>query len=230
MPSRRDGSELRANQAQMKPLSITIVSDVVCPWCLIGEKRLELALEQRPEVEAEITFLPFLLDPTTPIGGKDLRENLRRKYGVDPESMFGRVEQAARESGIPLDFRKVLRSPNTLAAHVLIDAAEARGTQRELAKSFFHAYFLEGRDVGDPDVVANIASDHGFDREEAYALATDEQAKERIRAFAAEQSRAGVTGVPFFVFDDRYAVSGAQSVETFVRTIDAVLAKRVEAH
>lgn len=214
----------------MQSLPITIVSDVVCPWCLIGSRRLELALAQRPDVEARITYLPFLLDPTTPKDGRDLRENLRRKYGVDPETMFGRVEQAARESGIPLDFSKVTRSPNTTAAHVLLDAAEPRGTQRALARALFHAYFLEGRDVGDADVLARIAAEHGFDREEAYALATDEQAKARIREFAAEQSQAGVSGVPFFIFDDRYAVSGAQAVETFVRVIDTVLQKRAEAH
>lgn len=210
----------------MEPLPITVVSDVVCPWCLIGEARLARALAQRPDVDARITFLPFLLDPSTPAGGRDLREHLRRKYGVDPESMFGRVEQAARESGIPLDFAKVRTSSNTTAAHVLIDAAEPRGTQRDLVKALFHAYFLDGEDVGDPNVLARIASAHGFERDEAYLLATDDAAKARIRAFATEQSQAGVSGVPFFVFDGKYAVSGAQNEETFLQVIDAVLAKR----
>lgn len=214
----------------MDPLRITVVSDVVCPWCMIGEKRLEDALAARPDVPYELTFLPFLLDPTTPAEGRDLRESLRTKYRVDPESMFGRVEQAARESGIPLDFAKVRRMPNTVAAHVLIDAAEAHGTQAGLAKALFAAYFLHGEDVSDPDVLARVATGHGFDREEAYAIVTDEQAKQRIRAFADEQTRSGVTGVPFFVFDDAYAVSGAQHVDTFVKVIDAVLAKRPPLH
>lgn len=213
----------------MTSLPISIVSDVVCPWCMIGTRRLELALAERPEVKAELSFLPFLLDPSTPEEGRDLRESLRRKYGVDPESMFGRVEQAARESGIPLDFAKVRRSPNTVRAHVLLDAAEPRGTQHALSVALFQAYFLEGEDVGSPDVLARIGSQHGFDRDEAYALVTDETAMGRIREFAAEQGASGIGGVPFFVFDGRYAVNGAQNVETFVRVIDAVLEKRAQA-
>lgn len=213
----------------MEPVPITVVSDVICPWCLIGEKRLELALAERPELDVRITFAPFLLDPSTPAGGQDLRERLRQKYGGDPESMFLRVEAAARESGIPLDFAVVQRTPNTTGAHVLIDAAATRGTQQALVKALFDAYFLKGDDVGDPSVLAKLASAHGFDRDEAFALATDDQLRARIRAIATAQSQAGVSGVPFFIFDDHFAVSGAQPVDAFVKVLDAVIARRDEA-
>src|SRR4051794_23431524 len=105
------------------PHTIDFVSDVICPWCFIGLQRLEQALAQEPASEAPtIAFHPFQLDPTTPPGGADLRERLAAKYGIEPGTMFGRVEAAARESGIPLDFEKIRRTPNTLKAHALIGA------------------------------------------------------------------------------------------------------------
>src|SRR5580658_347341 len=123
-------------RARSRPdmLSIDIVSDVICPWCFIGARRLDQALASLTEpITAEVSFHPFLLDPKTPPEGADLRERLRAKYGVDPERMFARVEAAARESGIPLDFSKVRRTPSTVAAHTLLDAAYPKGTQHALA-------------------------------------------------------------------------------------------------
>lgn len=212
----------------MTELRVEVVSDVVCPWCLIGKKRLEDALARRPEIAAQVRFLPFQLDPSTPREGADLRERLAAKYGADPETMFARVEHAARESGIPLDFAKVHRYPNTLAAQVLVVAAESRGTQRALVSALFEAYFLDGADIGDPAVLARVGSRHGFDYDEALALVDDEAAKNDIRGMAREHARRGVSGVPFFVFDGKYAVSGAQSVETFVAVIDRVVKERGE--
>lgn len=203
------------------PLEIDIVSDVICPWCLIGTKRLDDALATRPGLDAKLAFRPFQLDPTTPASGVDLRESLRRKYG-DPEPMFRRVEAAARESGIALDFAKVHRSPNTLAAHVLIDRAAARGTQHDVVKALFAAHFLEGRDVGDPDVLASIGAAHGFSADEARALVTDDAERARVRSEAQELSQQGVSGVPFFIFAGKYAVSGAQPVAVFQQVLDRV--------
>src|SRR5688572_15685124 len=106
-------------QRRAVSLSIEIVSDVVCPWCFLGHARLKTALAARPDLDPSIRFTPFLLDPSIPKDGRDLREHLGKKYGVDPERMFGRVEAAARESGIPLDFGKIRRFPSTLPAHVV---------------------------------------------------------------------------------------------------------------
>src|SRR5690606_9229704 len=131
----------RTRHPGMRKLSIQVVSDVVCPWCLIGVRRLDLALEAFPDVEAEVRFLPFLLDPSTPEKGEDLRERLKRKYGLEPEAMFSRVEAAARESGLPLDFEKVTRSVATTRAHTLIRHALERGTQGALKRAILSAYF-----------------------------------------------------------------------------------------
>lgn len=207
----------------MRKLSIDVVSDVVCPWCLIGVHRLEQALEALPDVEAEVRFHPFLLDPSTPDEGVDLRERLRAKYGIPAERMFGRVEAAARESGIPLDFTKVTRSVATVRAHTLIRHALARGTQRALKKALLEAYFLEGRDVGDVDVLADIASHHGFDEDEARALVSDDEELRATRQAASRMASQGIDGVPFFILDQRLALSGAQPVETMKAAIARAL-------
>jgi predicted DsbA family dithiol-disulfide isomerase len=195
-------------------LSIDIVSDVICPWCFIGHKRLEQALASFPApIETTVVFRPFLLDPSIPPEGADLRERLRAKYGGDPQTMFANVEAAARSSGIPLDFSKVKRTPPTIPAHTLLRHALAKGTQRAMADAFFRAYFLEGKDVGNTDVLAGIAAQHGFDSEEARRLAMDGDELAATRA-EAEQIRArGISGVPFFVFGGAVGVSGAQTPE-----------------
>lgn len=197
------------------PLSIAIVSDVVCPWCLIGTSRLEKALESFPDLEVEVTYLPFLLDPSTPPEGADLREQLRKKYGGDPESMFGRVEAAARETGLELDFAKVRRSANTVKAHTLLRHALGRGTQRSLAKALFGAYFAEGRDVGSEGVLVELATAHGFTPDEAAALLHDERELAATRDEALAMAQQGIDGVPFFILGERLALPGAQPVEVF---------------
>lgn len=200
-------------------LSVDFVSDVICPWCFIGFTRLEQALEKDGHADAEVTLRPFQLDPSTPVEGADLRERLAKKYGADPEKMFERVEAAARESGIPLDFAKVRRTPNTLKAHVLLDAVKGKGTQRALARALFHAYFLEGRDIGNVDVLTQLAVAHGLTSEEAATVLADEAAIEATRSEAADFAAQGIGGVPFTIFEGKLAVSGAQSVEVFRQAI-----------
>lgn len=206
-----------------RTLSIDVVSDVVCPWCLIGTRRLEQALAALPDVKATVVFRPFLLDPTASSGGGDLRDRLRKKYGVDPEVMFLRVEAAAKDSGIPLDFAKVRRWASTLGAHTLLRHAIAKGTQPAFARALFDAYFLEGRDIGDVPTLASVAEAHGFTADEATALATDPAELDLTRAEAAAASRRGISGVPFVVLDGRLAVSGAQPVATFKAAIERAL-------
>ncbi len=212
----------------MSSLAVDVFSDVVCPWCLIGTTRLDQALATFPDLQATVVYHPFLLDPSTPTEGQDLRERLRAKYGADPERMFERVEHEARASGIPLDFSRVKRSINTVRAQTLLRLAQQRGTQRPLAKALFAAYFLEGQDVSDPEVLAALASSHGFTSDETRALVADEAELERTRQEAAAATEEGIQGVPFFVFDGRLAFSGAQPVETFRQVIARALEPREE--
>jgi len=199
-----------------QPYRIEVVSDFVCPWCFIGTRRLEQVLEGK---EAEVAYRPFLLDPSIPLEGVDLRESLKKKFGRDPEGMFGRVEEAARETGIALDFSKVRRYPSTVRAHALTRHAAEKGTQRALANALFEANFLEGRDIGAIDVLADIAQKHGFDRDEAIRIIEDESELDQARKEARESAGAGIGGVPFFVFAGRFAVSGAQPVAVFEKAL-----------
>jgi predicted DsbA family dithiol-disulfide isomerase len=210
--------------ATMAPLRIDVVSDIVCPWCYIGTRRLEQAIDSLDgagSAEAPlVAYHPFLLDPSIPAAGVDLREQLRRKYGGDPEAMFARVEAAARETGIPLDFAKVQRMVSTVGAHTLLRHAAARGTQRALADALFEAYFLDGRDIGQATVLAVLAERQGFSADEALRLIGDEKERRRTREDAEESEQRGVEGVPFFMFGDRLALSGAQPLKVFRSTIE----------
>jgi predicted DsbA family dithiol-disulfide isomerase len=210
----------------VKQLHIDLVSDVICPWCFIGSRRLEQALQPPPDgVAVEVTYRPFLLDPSIPKEGADLRERLRAKYGMAPEKMFASVEAAARASGIPLDFSKVKRTPSTIAAHTLLRHAIPKGTQTALARALFEAYFLEGRDLGDVDVLASIAGAHGFETDEAVRLVRDESERDATLEEAGEAAASGVRGVPFFVFGGRLAVSGAQPTDVLRGAIAKAIAE-----
>jgi predicted DsbA family dithiol-disulfide isomerase len=211
----------------MPSLSLEVVSDFVCPWCFIGKRRLELALASRPEVTADWSYRPFLLDPATPEAGADLRERLLRKYG-DPEPLFRRVENAAKENGIDLNFSKIRRSVSTVRAHTLSRHAIAKGTQRALVESLFAAYFLEGRDISAMDVLVELAEKAGFDKAECIALLESPKELQETREMASAAAEQGVTGVPFTVVGtpdskERFAVSGAQAPEVFAKAIDRAL-------
>lgn len=204
-----------------EPLRIEIVSDVICPWCLIGTRRLDLALASRPDVAVDVVYRPFLLDPQTPPEGADLRERLRRKYG-DPEPLFRRVESVARADGIDLDFKRIGRTVSTVRAHTLLRHAIAKGSQRALARALFGAYFLEGRDVSDLEVLESLATSHGFAAGEGRALALDPAEEQVTREEAREASRRGVSGVPLTTFGEGGpSISGAQPVEVFLKALDA---------
>ena len=208
----------------VKPLQIDLVSDVVCPWCFIGTRNLEAAVASMG-IETDLTFRPFLLDPATPPGGEDLRERLRRKYGGDPGQMFARVEQAARNGGLELDFSRVRLACSTVDAHTLLRHAVDLGTQRALAGALFAAYFQEGRDIGDQAVLAELAGAHGFEPASVAPL-FDEAERARTRAEARAMAEQGISGVPFFIFDRRLAVSGAQPAAVLEGAMKQALAAR----
>lgn len=202
----------------MTDVSIDIVSDIVCPWCFIGSRRVEQAIEGLG-IQAKVAFHPFLLDPSLPAEGVDLRERLAKRYNVDPDKMFGRVEEAARESGIPLDFSRVRRMPSTVKGHTLVRHADVLGTQAALARALFAGYFLEGRDIGDTATLIDIAEQHGFTRDAATDLLSNDAELEETKAIARTFSERGITGVPFVIVNDKLAVNGAQSAEVFQQAI-----------
>ncbi len=199
-------------------LAIDVFSDVVCPWCYLGTERLAQTLDHLGLADsATVRYRPFLLQPDTPPEGVNVHERLQRRYG-DLRVLLARVEGAARESGLALDLSKQPMSYPTVAAHTLLRHAAGRGTQQSLARALFHAYFDDALVISDPIVLAEIAGAHGFEPAEAARLATDASELAKTRREAAGAAERGITGVPFFVFNDRFTVPGAQS-ETVLRSV-----------
>jgi predicted DsbA family dithiol-disulfide isomerase len=207
-------------------VTIDLFSDFVCPWCFIGGERLEQALAGlADEVTAEVTYHPFFLDATVPPEGVSIPQMLRKKYGVDPKQVWSRAEAAARESGITLDLSLQPMMYRTAAAHTLMRHAEAKGTQRALAAALFRKYFLDAANIADPAILADVAAQHGFTRQEALELSTSETELALSSEAAISAAQGGIRGVPFFVFDGKLAVSGAQSVSVLQAAVRQALAQ-----
>ncbi len=194
-----------------QPLKVDLFTDVVCPWCLIGSHRLDRIVEAlAPEISVEIENHPFYLDPDAPPEGVVVADILREKYGREPEEMWARVEAEAAKSGIKLDLSRQPRAFPTTKAHTLTRLAKARGTQHALANAIADAYFLQQREIQRDDVLSEIASAHGFTPEETIRLVNDPGELEITAQQALQAARMGISGVPFFILDNRYALSGAQ--------------------
>ncbi|HUE95129.1 MAG TPA: DsbA family oxidoreductase [Longimicrobiaceae bacterium] len=199
-------------------MNIEIWSDVVCPWCYIGKRRLERALEEF-EQNVEVVWRSFELDPsapTEPIGKLD--EHLAEKYGTSVEQARGMMDQMARagaEEGLALNFDRAQRG-NTLDAHRLIHLAATQGVQSEMKERLFRAYMTEGKAISDRNELANLAGEVGLDAEEVRAMLDTDAFVEDVRADELRARHIGVSGVPFFVIDGRFGVSGAQSAEVLL--------------
>ena len=205
-------------------LAIDIVSDVVCPWCFIGKRRLEAALElyrqRRPEAPApELVFHPFELNPDMPREGISRADYIAKKFGARGYSAHDRLVNAGAQLGIPFAFDKILRQPNTLAAHALIEAARRKGLQGAAKEAMLRGFFVDGMDMTDEKTLVRLATEAGLDRGVAEAAVADEDLR---RAVAEEEEKAraiGVQGVPFFIFNNKLAVEGAQPPETLLEAM-----------
>ncbi len=198
-------------------IPIDIVSDVVCPWCFIGKRHLEAALAQF-EAPVSIRWLPYFLNPDTPPGGEPYRPFLERKFGGAEAlaDVWARVREAGSKVGIAFAFEKIELRANTLAAHRLIHRLQQDGDAGELVERLFHAGFCEGRFIGDPAVLAEIAAACGGDRGEKLAWLQSDAEAEAVMAQEARLRQLGISGVPFFIFNGRIAVSGAQPPEVLL--------------
>jgi predicted DsbA family dithiol-disulfide isomerase len=211
----------------LKPLQIDIVSDVVCPWCYIGKRRIENALALAPEIPVEVHWRPFFLNPWIPREGIDRSTYLETKFG-SVEAYKGiaqRVVAAAEEEGLTYRPDTVKRQPNTIDSHRLIHWAAAAGKSAEIKQRLMELYFRDGGDLTLTETLVQAARDVGLDAEDIRRrLATDEDV-ERISADAKEAADKGISGVPTYVFAGKYAVSGAQPPEQLARAIRQVSAE-----
>jgi len=209
-----------------KTLKIDVFTDVVCPWCLVGSARLDKAIAELPaDVVVEVENHPFYLDPNVPAEGVDVADMLRQKYGREPAEMWARVEGEAGKAGITLDLSRQPRMFRTAKAHTLTRLAKPLGTQHALANAIAAAYFLEQRQVNDDAVLADLAAEHGFDRAEALRLINDPTELAITEQAAREAAGQGISGVPFFVFGEKYALSGAQPQEVFGMALEKTLSE-----
>jgi predicted DsbA family dithiol-disulfide isomerase len=204
-----------------RTIKVDLFTDTVCPWCLVGSARLDQAIAALPDdVVVDVENHPFYLDPNTPDDGVIVADMLREKYGRDPREMWERVEGEARKTGIDLDLSKQPRSYPTRKGHTLVRLAKVKGTQHALANAIAWAYFMDHQLINDDEVLADIAVQHGFAREEALQVVRDPDELGTTHDLAIAAAQQGIQGVPFFVFDNKFAVSGCQPAEVFARAFE----------
>lgn len=212
-------------------MKIDIWSDVVCPWCYIGKRRLESALEEFDE-EVEIEWHSFELDPSAPRKtDKPLDEALATKYGTSLQrarAMMEQMTQTAAQEGLEFDFGSA-RPGNTLDAHRVIHLAAEHDLQDEMKERLLRAYMTEGRPIADRDELAELAAEVGLDAEQVRTMLSSDQYTEQVRTDEARARQMGVTGVPFFLVDGKYGLPGAQPPEVILRALERVRAESTPA-
>ena len=211
-------------------VKLDIISDPICPWCYIGKTQLDRALAERPDHPFAVEWHPFQLNPDMPAEGMDRRTYLERKFG-GPEGadrVYGQISEHAKSIGVEADFEAITRKPNTLNAHRLIHWAGIEDRQEEIVNALFAANFREGRDIGDMDVLADIADANGMDASVVRRLLQSDADVEMIRQRDAHSREMGVTSVPTFVVAGQHAVPGAQPPELWVKVIDEILGQTAE--
>jgi predicted DsbA family dithiol-disulfide isomerase len=207
-------------------ISIDVVADVICPWCFLGKRRLDKALAQVPEIKVEVNNRPFFLDPTIPPEGLDRHKYMAEKFGEARLATIHKpLEEMGAKDGVPYQFDKIKRTPNTLDAHRLIRWAQQAGRQPAVVEALFMAYWSEGRDVGDHDTLAAIATECGMDGREVAQLLKQDTDKQAVLTEAQRAVEMGVTGVPTFILQQRFGISGAQEVDVLVDAIKKVAAQ-----
>lgn len=217
----------------METITVDIVSDVVCPWCYLGRKRLEKAIEAvAGDLHVTVAFRPYQLNPDTPPEGVDHKTHLAEKLG-GPEAVQRAHEKLAdlgREDGIRFDFAAVKLSPNTLDAHRLLRWAMIEGPeiQDRVGLALFRAYFEEGRDVGDRAVLLDIAEKSGMDRAVVCALFSAGADIDSVQDEIGLAREMGVTGVPCFIIDNKYAVMGAQTPDVLANAFREIAALKAQ--
>lgn len=218
----------------MRTLRIDIVSDVVCPWCIIGYKRLQKALQQlSTEITADIHWHPFELNPTMPEGGENLRDHLARKYGTTEQASVEAREtltQLGQEVGFDFNFFDGMRIYNTRKAHKLLMWANQHHKQNELEMALFEAYFCDGKAVDQPDVLLDIAVSAGLKKSECRDVLEDESWAKAVANTEQQWLQAGIQAVPAIIIEQKHLVSGAQTTEILIDLLKEIAEKSVSVH
>ncbi|MBL4288429.1 DsbA family oxidoreductase [Vibrio fluvialis] len=213
----------------MRTLRIDIVSDVVCPWCIIGYKRLQAALSiLSNEVRAEIHWHPFELNPTMAPGGENLREHLARKYGTTPQASQQARDTLIRfgqEAGFSFQFFDDMRIYNTRKAHQLLMWANQHHKQGELEMLMFDAYFCQGQVMDDDEVLLGLTEQVGLNRAECQQVLADESWAKAVANTEQQWLQAGIHAVPAIIIEQRHLISGAQTTENLLQMLREIVSK-----
>jgi predicted DsbA family dithiol-disulfide isomerase len=205
-------------------MNVDIISDVVCPWCFVGKRRFERALAARHDLDVNVTWHAFQLNPDMPAEGMDRATYLATKFGSDEraQAIYADIAEAGKGEDIAFAFDHIPRTPNTIDAHRVIRLAGINGVQDGVVEAIFHGYFEGGVNIGDNEDLIALAATGGLDADVARAHLASDDAIEEVRAEDLQARQLGVNGVPCFIIDNRYAISGAQSPEVFERIFDTV--------
>ena len=206
-------------------MQIDVISDPVCPWCYIGKRRLERAVRLRPHISFEIRWRPFQLDPTTPPEGYDRKTYIEKKFGSSErvKPIQTALLQAGESEGITFAFDKITRTPNTINAHRLIRWAHSLGVQDEIVEGLFRGYFVDGLDIGQIKILAQIGDDAGMDGELVEELLSSDTDIESVEQQDSMARKFGVQGVPSFFMGGKTLITGAEDAETLAQIIDRVI-------
>lgn len=204
-------------------MRIDVIIDSVCPWCYIGKRRLEQTLALRPHIKPDIHWHPFLLNPEMPSGGADRTMHLIKKFGS--EQRVGRIYGAIADAGLSVQidfaFDMISRTPNSVDSHRVIALAQEQGVGSKVVESLFSSYFMHGEDIGDHRVLIRIAEDCGVDRQLTEALLLSEAGISGIYDENSHAHRFGINGVPAYIFNENWVISGAQEPQVLARMFDA---------
>ena len=206
-------------------VKLDIISDPICPWCYIGKTLLDQALAQRPDHPFQIEWHPFQLNPDMPAEGMDRAAYLQAKFGGKDGAItaYAPVLERAEAAGLSIDFAAITRTPNTLDAHRLLHWAGIEACQDRMAMALFQAYFDQGRDIGDHEVLADIADSLSMDGAMILRLLQTDADREDIKARDAQFRQMGISGVPTFIVAGQHAVPGCQPVEMWLKVIDEIV-------
>lgn len=203
-----------------KTVNVEIYADIICPWCYIGKKRLDTAFTARRNITPKYIWRGFLLNPSMPAEGMDRQAYLHNKFGSAAAAVYGRIAAAGLDSGIAFNFDKITRIPDSRGVHHVLLSAQSN--VEILSEAFYQAYFIDGKDIGNPDIISGIIDQSGIDVDinVAHSIAIHRQLDQDL--FMARQLQ--LDGVPYFIFNEQYAVAGAHLSEHFLPIIDAATA------
>jgi len=210
-------------------VKLDIISDPICPWCYIGKTHLDKALAQVLDHPFVIEWHPFQLNPEMPLDGMDRRDYLEGKFGGKDAAVkaYAPVVEHAENAGLTINYEAIKRTPNTLNAHRLIHWAGIESKQTEAVDALFQAYFVDGRDIGEPEVLGDIADSIGMDAAVVQKLLSTDNDIDDIKARDAHSRQMGVSSVPTFIVDNKHAVPGAQPPELWLKVIGEIMEQMV---